>query len=103
MNADTPDDGIIEKDLDDEEEHITTPDQKSQKRLKDNEDLKEALKKAIHSNDKELIKEILEADPDLSRLKIDSAKNIQIIHKACLNNDESIVKLIIDSGADIDI
>ena len=74
----------------------------SQPNLKDDEDLGEGLKRAIHVCDRDLLKKILKKDRKLAKYQIDSVKNVQALHKACQGNDAVIVSMLIDFGADID-
>ena len=55
----------------------------SQPKIKEGEDLGDALKRAIHICDRDLLKEVLKKDKSLARYQIDSAKNVQALHKAC--------------------
>lgn len=71
-------------------------------RLNQNEDLNEALKRALHLSDRDLLQEILDKDRQMARFKIDNLKNIQIIHKACQSDEPAIVNLLIEYGADVD-
>jgi hypothetical protein len=46
-------------------------------------DIIDELKRALFLNDEELLEDVLMAHPELSKFKIDPARNKQIIHKAC--------------------
>lgn len=79
-----------------------SPERKKNIRLKANEDLAVALKRAVHTCDCELIREILTSNRQLANYKIDPSKNIHILHKASQSDDANVVDLLIEQGADID-
>jgi hypothetical protein len=100
-NQDTPEDGLedAEDDEDSSQEKVSP---KKRKYIKPDEDLPTALKRAIFSSDKALLKEVLERDKKMATYVIDPVKNMQVIHKACATNDVGIMELLLNAGADID-
>ena len=71
-------------------------------KIKQGEELTDALKRALHVSDRDLLKEVLRKNKALARYQIDPAKNVQALHKACQSNDPNIVSMLLDFGAEID-
>ena len=63
--------------------------------------IEDELKRGLHFEDEELLQEILDKYPELSRYRLDKEKQVQIIHKASLAENSKLIELIVAKGADI--
>ena len=98
---DTPEDGVPDSDEEPEDRKEQTPERRDSK-LKPDEDLSQAIRRAIHLADRDLLEDILDKDPAMANHYIDKSKNMQVIHLASQSDQPVLVKLLIDHGADPD-
>ena len=60
-----------------------SPPQRRETKLKMDEDLGQAIRRAIHLADTQLLEDILDKDKDMATHSIDQSKQTQVIHLAC--------------------
>jgi ankyrin repeat protein len=84
---------------------VTQPKLRKQRtsKIKEGVELSDELRRAVYSNDEELLEDVLDQDPELSKFQVYSEKKVQIIHIASQQCDNiNIIRILLDKGADID-
>ncbi len=68
---------------------------KKQTKIDVDANIEDEIKRALFYNDDELLEEILQEHPELSRYRIDKERNVQLIHKACQSDNPKIIELLV--------